>query len=206
MNNEEMAINAFVNEMPSVKDVASVFLYGSFARGDYSKRHSDIDVVVFSRAKKVPALLKNKVEKIASKLNAEHKVRIHPEYQGMQAADEDKSLLRKLLEEGKLVYSSGMLAFGNKELGLRAFYLLEFHVGIRLMQIKVSQILHGRKSWYFYKGKKVIKSYPGLIDDKDIISMGNGRILVSRDKKKDIERIFGNLGVEYEIKKIVYSV
>jgi predicted nucleotidyltransferase len=206
MNNEEMAVNAFVNEMPSVKDVSAVFLYGSFARGDYSKRHSDIDLLVLSSSRKVPAQLKDRVEKIASRINVEYNLRLHPEYQGAVISGQDKSLVRKMMEEGQLVYSSGMLMLGHELLGLKAYYLLEFHVGLRLMQIKLSQILHGRKSWYFYKGKKVVKSYPGLIDDKDIISMGNGRILVSRDKRKDIERIFGNLGIEYAIKKIVYAV
>ncbi|MFH1065429.1 MAG: nucleotidyltransferase domain-containing protein [Nanoarchaeota archaeon] len=206
MNEENRAVDVFVNEMPLLKDIFAVFLYGSLARGDYSKRHSDIDLLVLSCNRKVPALLRNKVEMIASRLNAEYKVRLHPEYQGIFAANEDKSLLRKMLEEGKLVYSSGMLAFGNEALGLKAFYLFEFHVGLRLMQVKLSQILHGRKSWYYYNGKKIVKSYPGLIDDEDIINMGNGRILVSREKREDIERIFGNLGIEYAIKKIVYSV
>jgi len=206
MNEENKAVDAFVNEMPSLKDISAVFLYGSLARGDYSKRHSDIDLLVLSRSKKVPALLKDKMELIASRVNAEYKVRLHPEYQGNAIGEQDKSLLRKMLEEGRLVYSSGMFLLGADSFGLKAFYLFEFHVGLRLMQVKLSQILHGRKSWYYYKGKKIVKSYPGLIDDKGIINMGNGRILVSREKRKDIERIFGNLGIEYAIKKIVYSV
>ncbi|HII15899.1 MAG TPA: nucleotidyltransferase domain-containing protein [Nanoarchaeota archaeon] len=206
MNEENKAVDSFVNEMPPLKDISAVFLYGSLARGDYSKRHSDIDLLVLSHRRKVPILLKDKVEKIASRINAEYKVRLHPEYQGIYAANEDKSLLRKMLEEGRLLYSRGIFLLGADSLGLRAFYLFEFHVGLRLMQVKLSQILHGRKSWYYYKGKKIVKSYPGLIDDKEIISLGNGRILVSREKRKDIERIFGNLGIEYAIKKIVYSV
>ncbi|MBU2637385.1 MAG: nucleotidyltransferase domain-containing protein [Nanoarchaeota archaeon] len=205
MNGENKAVDAFVNEMPAFKDISAVFLYGSLARGDYSKRHSDIDLLVLASKKKMPFLLKQKIEMITSRLNAEYKVRLHPEYQGLVMGKQDKSLMRKMMEEGKLVYSSGLLALGNEALGLRAFYLFEFHVGLRLMQVRLSQILHGRKSWYYYGGKKVVKSYPGLIDGKDIINMGNGRILVSRQKRKDIERIFGNLGIEYAIKKIVYS-
>ena len=33
MNEENKAVDAFVNEMPSIKDVSAVFLYGSLARG-----------------------------------------------------------------------------------------------------------------------------------------------------------------------------
>lgn len=184
MNEENKAVDAFVNEMPSIKDVSAVFLYGSLARGDYSKRHSDIDLLVLSGSRKVPALLKDRVEKIASRINAEYKLRLHPEYQGAAIGEQDKSLVRKMMEEGQLVYSSGIFMLGHESLGLKAYYLFEFHVGLRLMQIKLSQILHGRKSWYFYKGKKVVKSYPGLIDDKEIISMGNGAYCKQGEEKR----------------------
>jgi len=206
MSNEEEAVNAFVNEMPFFKDISAVFLYGSFARGDYSNRHSDIDLLILSCKRKVPALLKEKVERAASRINAEYKVRLHPEYQGLLIGKQDRTLMRKIMEEGELLYSSGMLLLGADSFGLKAFYLFEFHVGLRLMQVRLSQILHGRKSWYYHNGRKVVKSYPGLIDDKDVISIGNGRILVSREKRKSIERIFDNFGIEYKIKKIVYSV
>ncbi len=206
MKEAEDALNEFVQELPKIKEVIAVFLYGSLVRGEYSKRHSDIDLLMVINKKKIPSRLMDKIEMIVSQLNAKHKVRIHPEYQGLTIKEEDKSLLRKMFEEGKVIYSSGMLVFGNKQLGLKAYYIYTFRAKKRLNQIKLSQALHGRKSWYYKSKKKVVKHYPGIIDDKDIIEFGRGSLIVSLERKKHIEMLFEELGVDYKIKKIVYGV
>ncbi|MFH1637349.1 MAG: nucleotidyltransferase domain-containing protein [Candidatus Woesearchaeota archaeon] len=206
MIDAQAAVDKFVKEMPNFKDVIIVFLYGSLARKEYSKRHSDIDLLIVVNKKKVPSSLIDKIEDLVSRINAKLRVRIQPEFQAISISKEDGSLLRKMLEEGEVVYASGMFVLGNGQLGLKAYYIFTFNVKDRVKQTRLSQILHGRKSWY-YKGKeKVVKTYPGIIDETEIIGVGKGGVMVSREKREYVEQMLKAFGAEYRIKKIVYAV
>jgi len=200
------AVDEFVEEMPDFKEVIAVFLYGSLARKEYSRRHSDIDLLIAINKKKISSALSDRIEKRISAINAKYKVRIHAEYQPLNIIEEDRSLLRKIIEEGKLIYSSGIFVLGKEQLGLKAYYVFTFSAKERSKQTRLSQILHGRKSWY-YKGKnKIVKSYPGIIDEKSVIELGKGCIMVSADKRVHIEQMLDRMGINYKMKKIIYGV
>jgi len=62
-----------------------------------------------------------------------------------------------------------------------------------------------RRRYYFKNKEKVVKEYKGLIDKKNIIELGKGTLMVSKEKQKDLVHIFENFGVKYEFKRLVYA-
>jgi len=182
--------------------INAVFVYGSVAREDYSERHSDLDLLIF--LDKRNKNLEGGISKLLMGVGIKYNVRVHIEYLSKDIKEEDKSLIKKILEEGKLLYSDGLLIISNKKIGLNPYYLCVYKIKDRNKQVKLSQILHGRKSWY-YKGKeKIVKEYKGIIDNEKIIEAGRGALLISLDKKKDINLLFENLDIKYNIKKLVF--
>ena len=58
---------------------------------------------------------------------------------------------------------------GYEQIGLKQFILYEYHLQNCKRKTMFSKTLHGRKSWYLKKGKKVVKKYPGIADNEEII-------------------------------------
>lgn len=192
-------------EVSKIDDVVAVFLYGSAARGDYSHRHSDIDVMIFLG--KIKAI-KRDYESIRSKMldiSTRHKVKIHPEFQGIKIQERDKTLIQKVLEDGRLIYSKGMMVISGKRIGLEPFYLYAFSTKNISKRPLLSKALHGGCSWYYKDGKKIKKEYKGIIDNITIIETGKGSLLVKKGHQQDIENVFSMYGADYSIKKILYG-
>lgn len=186
------------------KEIEVVYLYGSVARGDYSLRHSDLDLLVVlscTANKKI----EEKIRNMFIPLGLQNGVKVQIEFVGKKIIQEDHSLLRKVIEEGKVLYAKGTVVFDHLQLGLRQFLVYSYSLMKSTQKSYFSKVLHGRKSWYYNHGKKVVKEYPGIIDNKDIFELGRGALLVAKERQKDMLRVFEQFGVVYEIKRIVYG-
>lgn len=201
----ESVIADIAEEMSRTDDVVAVFLYGSAARGGYSPRHSDIDIMIFLRTINVPKRIEKAIKSNVLDISAAHKVRIHPEFQGTAVQERGKTLIQKVLEEGRLIYSNGAMVISGKRIGLEPFYLYTFSTKDKSKRPLLSKALHGGSSWYYKDGKKISKEYPGMIDNSTIIETGKGSLLVKKSRRHDIESAFRIHGADYTIKKIVYG-
>ncbi|MEK6845361.1 MAG: nucleotidyltransferase domain-containing protein [Nanoarchaeota archaeon] len=190
---------------PKIKELLVVFAYGSAVRGDYSPRHSDLDLFIVLRKKKVAPALTEKINRLLFSLSYKSGVKIHPEYQSLNITYEDQSLVRKMIEEGKIIYSTGVFSFGTELIGLKQYVIYDFSLHNAINRTMFSKVLHGRKSWYRQGKKKIIKSYPGVLDGEKMIGLGKGTLMVAKDKEKELLEIFGNFAVEYKLKKVVYG-
>ena len=190
MNKIEEALVEIKKRLSKNKNIFAVILYGSVAREDYSLRHSDIDILVILDEIKA----RKSVEKIIDDMNIKYRVKIHPEYQTSIIKHEDQTLLCKMFEEGKVLFSKGVWFMDKKELGLRSFRLYRFDTSIisKVSRVMFSRALHGRK------GK-------GIIDGISIIDSGRGGLLVRKDMFKDIESFFERFKVKYKVVKTVYG-
>lgn len=190
MNKIEEAIGN-IKKLKKLKEVFAVILYGSVARGDYSLRHSDIDIFVILDDIKA----QKKVNKIINELNVKHRVKIHPEYQSRVIRDEDHTLLWKMFEEGKVLFSRGFWFMGQSNLGLDAFRLYRFDTSSldKVNRVMMSRALHGRKG------------FKGMIDGISVIDSGRGGLLVRKDKFKEIEQFLGRFKAKYKVEKTVYG-
>jgi len=203
----ESALEELKLVFPKVKGILIVILYGSVARGDFSRRHSDLDllVVLNEEKKKEMKRLKKKIKDLVRSVCVKWGVRAHLEFQGTDIRNEDRTLLEKIIEEGKVIYSSGVWFFNNQLIGLKQYIIYSFSAKNSDKRTLFSKTLHGKKSWYYKGKKKVVKEYPGIIDDENIILIGKGGLLVSKEKQNDIEITFQKFSVDYKIKKIVYA-
>jgi len=201
----ESAIEDVKIAFSEFKEVLVVILYGSVARGDFSRRHSDLDLFVVVNKKKVDDKLKNKIDDKIASICFKHAVRAHLEFQGLTITHDDQTLVAKMIEEGKVIYSSGIWVFNNELIGLKQYILYSFSAKDSKKRTLFSKVLHGKKSWY-YKGKeKIVKEYHGIIDNETIILIGKGGLLVSKTKQKDMEYTFNKFDIKYKIKRIVYA-
>jgi len=205
MSKFDATLDELKTKFSEIKNILVVFVYGSVARGDHSERHSDLDLFIIINKKKVDEKLKDKINHLLWPVGSKNGVKVHIEYQGLVIDDEDKSLVEKMIEEGKVVYSSGVFVFDGKQIGLKQYIIYSMKAQDNNTKTRLSQILHGRKSWYYNGKKKIVKEYDGLIDNEDIIDVGKGSLMVVNDKRKDIEKMFNDLRVEFKIIKIVYG-
>jgi len=190
MNPIEEAVERITQQIPKQKEVFAVILYGSVARGDYSARHSDIDLLIVLEEQTA----EKKISKLLDEIARKFRVKIHPEYQGKEIGQEDQTLLCKMFEEGTVLYSKGIWLMDSNKLGLKAFRLYKFDTSGMNKSAKVmfSRALHGRK------GK-------GLIDGITIIDAGRGGLLVRKENFKEIEMFFARFKTPYKIAKTVYG-
>lgn len=201
----ELAISELIKEFSRHKEILVVYVYGSVARGDYSLRHSDLDLFIVLNKKQLPEKLKEKISERIIPSGLGCGVKVHPEFQGLEIKPDDQSLLRKMLEEGKIIYASGVFTFSGEQLGLKQYLIYEYSLKDSPQKSYFSKALHGRKSWYYQDKEKITKEYSGVVDGEKIIFLGKGALLVVKEKQKDMEQMFNKFKVNYTIKKLVYG-
>jgi len=189
MNRIEESL-AEIKKRLKVKGVFAVILYGSVARGDYSLKHSDIDIFVV-----LSSDVKNKIDSLVNDINLKYRVKVHPEYQGIDVKHEDQTLLCKMFDEGKVLFSRGFWFMNKRNLGLESFRLYRFDTSSvgKINRVMLSRALHGRKG------------LNGLIDGISIIDSGKGGLIVRKNLFKDIESFFDRFKVKYKIVKTFYG-
>lgn len=205
MDKFTLAIEALVPEFEKIEEVLVVYVYGSVARGDSSLRHSDLDLLVVVNSAKAGERLKKMIDRTIIPIGAKLGVKVHPEYQGINVRHEDRTLLAKMIEEGRIIFSRGVFSLDNQQLGLKAYLVYEFSSKESASKTMFSKVLHGRKSWYLKNGKKIEKDYKGIADNDGIISLGRGALLVRKDRQNDLEQTFRRFGVSFTLKKMVYG-
>lgn len=191
MNKVEEVVIEIKKRLSRNKFIFAVILYGSVARGDYSLRHSDIDILVILENIKA----KDKVDKIINDIAIKHRVKIHSEYQNVDIKHEDQTLLCKMFEEGRILFSKGVWFMDKKNLGLDAMRLYRFDTSYidDIGRVMFSRALHGRKE------------SKGLIDGISVIDSGKGGLLVRKNMFKEIEQVFDRFKVKYKVVMTVYG-
>lgn len=204
-NKFDITLSLLQEKFSAHKEIEVVYLYGSVARGDYSLRHSDLDLLIVLSCDSNKKI-EEKIRNLFIPLGLQNGVKIQIEFVGKKITEEDHSLLRKVIEEGKVLYAKGTVVFDHLQLGLRQFIVYSYSLKKSAQKSYFSKVLHGRKSWYYDNGKKkIVKEYPGIIDNKDIFELGRGALLVAKERQQDMIRVFEQFGVVYEIKRIVYG-
>ncbi len=203
-NKFDITLSLLQEKFSSHKEIEVVYLYGSVARGDYSLRHSDLDLLLILSCD-LNKKIEEKILNTFVALGLSRGVKVQIEFVGKKITEEDYSLLRKVIEEGKVLYAKGTIVFDHLQLGLRQFIVYSYSLKKSTQKSYFSKVLHGRKSWYYNGKKKIVKEYPGIIDNNTIFELGRGALLVAKERQKDMLRVFEQFGVVYEIKRIVYG-
>jgi predicted nucleotidyltransferase len=166
MNAEEL-INALKKEFGKAKNINALILFGSFARGDYSLRHSDLDLMFFLDKDIKDEKLEEEIRKKVIQLNLDKKVNVHLLFQYKKIEEEDKSLMLTIAREGQVI-------FANK-LGLKEYYLIKFETA------KIKPVHKNQLQRFLYGYKINGKKYLGIVDNDKVFSAGKGAILVAQE-------------------------
>ena len=183
-------VNSLEKELSKIKEINSVVLFGSFARGDYSVRHSDLDIMVFLEVEEKDQKLEEKILKKVVNLNLGKELNVHTIFQYKKVEEEDKSLMLTIAKEGKVLFSKKTIMISGEVLGLKNYYLIKFETAKvkPVIKNKLQRFLHG----YIIKGKR----YQGIVDGEKVLSAGKGAIIVPEELLKKILLFAQNIGVK----------
>lgn len=183
-------INSLTKELENIKKINSVVLFGSFARGDYSLRDSDIDIMVFLDKESEDKKLEEKILNKVIKLNLNKDITIHTLFQYQCVGEEDRSLMLTISREGKVLFSRKSILISTNILGLEEYYLLYIDTSNtdQVTKNKVQRFLYG----YRVKNKK----YEGIIDEETVFSAGKSSLLVPKNLLKKILLFSKEVGVK----------
>ena len=182
-------IKTLRKELQKFGEVSAVVMFGSFARGDYSTRHSDIDVMVFIDKENEDVQLEEKIRKAIIKHNLGKIIGAHVLFQHKNVGEEDRSLMLTIAKEGKVIFARKTIVISQNILGLKSFILLRFDTTGKQPVVKnrLHRFLHG----YTLKGKH----YKGIIDGENVFSAGQGAIIVPEGLLDKVMLFVGRLGI-----------
>ncbi|MFH1439574.1 MAG: nucleotidyltransferase domain-containing protein [Candidatus Woesearchaeota archaeon] len=203
-NKFDTAMNNIYLSYEQFKEIVAVYLYGSVARGDFSLRHSDLDLFIILNQQKPHKKTTEQINSLITAIGFENGVNVQIEFQGLKVNEEDKSLIRKVMEEGRLVFSSGFIVFDKYQIGLKPYLFYKYKIPNMKYRARFSQILHGYKSSYYKKEEKITKQYKGIIDNIGLIEVGKGAILVSKDKEIYLLKLFKEFDIDFSMVRMVY--
>jgi len=191
-------ISALKKELPRLEEINAVVLFGSLARGDYSIRHSDIDLLIFIGKEKPDPLLEEKIRTKIIKLSLGKELAPHVLFQ-YKILEEDQSLLRTIAKEGKVIFVRKAIVISWDLLGLKEYLLIKFDTAGKnpVVKNKLQRLLYG----YTIKGKK----YNGLVDGEQVISAGKGAVLAAQELAKKIIILSNQIGIQVKQKGKFYK-
>ena len=195
----DRAESIFLSAITKNKNVIAAWVYGSFARGDFTSR-SDIDFFVLAEH---PGQISKQVSEIGKDILLKTDKKAHIELQGAKLKEGDRSLIKTILKEGRLLFSRRNFIWEGQQLGLRSYYIYKYDItSIPASQRnKLTRALYPSRSWYYKKGKKVLKEYLGM---KSIIRLGKGCVMVPAENEKELIRVFRAVGVKHSLIRAVW--
>lgn len=177
-------------ELQKFKEINALVLFGSFAREDYSVRHSDIDLMVFIDTEKKDTMLEEKVRKSIIKHSLGKLINIHAVFQYKKVDEEDRSLMLTVAREGRVMFAKKTIVLSYNILGLKPFVLLRFNTaGVKpVAKNRLQRFLYG----YKIKGKQ----YKGIIDGENVLSAGQGAIILPEEMVDKITLFARHAGID----------
>lgn len=186
----EQIITKTKKELYNIKEIDAVVLFGSFARGDYSERHSDIDMMIFLDSKEKNTKLEEKIRKKIINIGLGKLVTVHTIFQYRRIEEEDKSLLLTIADEGKTIFSKKSIIINEDIVGLKSNYLIKFDT------TAADQIKKNKLQRFLYGYKVEDKKYEGIVDGEKVISAGKGAIIVPQEMVSKIVLFAESIGVK----------
>lgn len=176
-------------ELFKIKEINAVVLFGSYARGDYSLRHSDIDIMVFIDKDKKDLKLEEKIRKIIIRFNLNKELSVHTLFQYKKVDEEDRSMILTIGNEGKVLFAKKTLVISDSILGLKNYFLIKFDTAKvkPVIKNKLQRFLYG----YIVKGKR----YKGIVDGDIVLNAGKGAIIAPEEMLKKILHFSQSIGV-----------
>lgn len=152
-NDIDLIIKKCIDNLKSYDFVNTIILFGSYARGDYSIRHSDIDLYVIINSQKDSKLER----KLFREINQISKfIQIHLNFEYNTLLKEGSLLRYNILKEGEILYEKTKSIFLKKDFDLEEVFLLQ----LDLSNLQPNQKSNFKRSM-LKKYKKNVLEYSG---------------------------------------------
>ena len=187
---QEDFLAAVKKELAAVPEINAVVLFGSLARGDYSLRHSDIDLMIFIDQEKKNPRLEERIRKKIILASMGKELSSQAVFQYKTVEEEDKSLLVTIAREGKVLFARRTIIISQNQAGLTSYTLIRFETAgcAPVVKNKLQRFLHG----YTVKGKH----YKGIIDEQRVFSAGKSAIMVPEELHTKVLHLAQDIGVK----------
>ena len=177
------ALAPLIDELSTVRSIKLIILYGSWAKGEASKK-SDIDLFILASKND-----RDKIEDIISKGD----FRVQPVIRSVAELNTtDSGLLANVLKDGKILYAKNFELDASKILKHKPAVIYSFKLDNLNQQTKrkFNSALYGTK----------IKNYKyiGMVEQFGGIQLGRGCILIPESRRKQIESLFESYKIKYE--------
>ncbi len=187
-------VEAFISSIPAhvstISEIDAAVLFGSYSRGDYSHRHSDIDLMFFLGTLEKSSVLEEKIQKLILSLALKHHVNAHVLFQYRKIEEEDRSLMLTIAREGKVLFSRKTIVISSTILGLQEHYVIRFDT------TGVSPVAKNKLQRFLYGYSMKRRRYAGLVDGEKVLGAGKGAIIVPHDLKEKILLFAHKIGVK----------
>lgn len=204
-------ISIVSDTLKNEKDIIALFLFGSRAIGG-EKKTSDYDFFVVLDKNTKDSLREDELSQLVFE-KTKNKAIVHLTFQYLYVLDEDKSLLLKISQEGKLIFSKALLLGSYEQAGLQRFFLCTWQIdenrfltnkekGIKTSKQIINRIFNGYSQKYTYKSEKKVSKFKGLADNSGIFFTKDTLIiidLVFDHVKAIIEKHNGKLFIQSEL-------
>ena len=153
----ENSLKKAIDYLQNDNRVIAIALFGSYARGDYSIRHSDIDLYVLIDGQKDFNMEKT-FWKYVNDISKKVQIHLSFEYQNI---DSDTSLLRyNVFKEGKVLFERKKSIWLKKDFDLDEVYLLKLNLQHlepnEKFNFKRSMTNKYKENVYFYDGRIIV--------------------------------------------------
>lgn len=188
---ESQAIMASLPEhLAVIEQINAIVLFGSFARGDYSIKHSDIDIMIFLDAIERDTVLEEVIRKKIIALNLEKGLALHTLFQYRKLELEDRSLMLTIAREGKVLFARKTMVISDIVLGLKEHWLLRFDT------TKCKPAVKNKLQRFLYGYSVHRKHYHGIVDEHSVLSAGKGAIVLPQEMVNKVLLFARTIGVK----------
>ena len=186
-------VKKIVKGLSVIEDVKAIFLYGSFARDEYTSR-SDIDLFILTTRSETQKDVEEKVIALESEIdrNIQPTIRTIKELQKT-----DTGLLQNIFQEGKVLYLKEPADIPSAILLEQKPYLIySFQISSLAQKDKV------RFNRQLYEQTKKEYKYKGLLQKIGGQKLSAGCVIIPYRQKEKIEKIFKKFKIKFEQVKV----
>lgn len=186
-------LKKIAKELSKIKDVKTVILYGSLARGEFTSR-SDIDLFILTTDDKTQKEVQDKVIELESEIgrNIQPTIRTVAELQKT-----DTGLLQNIFQEGKILYLREPSDIPSALLLQQKPYLIySFQIS------SLTQKDKARFNRQLYEQTRKGYRYKGLLQEIGGQKLSSGCVMISYEQRERIERLFKKFRVKFDQLKV----
>lgn len=187
------ALDAVTFTLRTEPDVVGVLVFGSYARGDFSRK-SDVDLLILfaGRGQRERSSVATRIRRVISEAETTHRLPMH--LAPLLAGVEDRAtitpeLLHDLWRDGVALYAhtAALALLRPSPSAMAPWAVIRFSIrGTQSERVQVSRKLHGRE------GRAGIVQPPGL-------TLGRGALLVPVAQQEKVTRTLDEAGATYDV-------